>query len=321
MARRKRWYLAGALAFGAAVYLGNASWIAQPDIGRPTVLAHRGVHQPYSCAVLENDTCTARCIPPPVNDYLENTIRSMRAAFEAGADIVELDIHPTTDGQLAVFHDWTLDCRTNGKGVTREQTMSYLKTLDVGYGYTADGGKTYPLRGTGVGLMPTLTEVLDAFPDRRFLIHIKSNEVGDGDVLARALLARPAPQRRLLMVYGADGPVERVLGLVPELRGLTRARVKSCAYRYAAMGWTGYVPQVCRHALLLLPVARAKYLWGWPHRFIARMKAVDTEVIAVKQGNGGWITGFDDVGSYDDIADDNYSGGVWTDRIDLVGRH
>ena len=36
----------------------------------------------------------------------------MRAAFAAGADIVELDIHPTTDGQFAVFHDWTLDCRT-----------------------------------------------------------------------------------------------------------------------------------------------------------------------------------------------------------------
>ena len=36
----------------------------------------------------------------------------MRAAFAAGADIVEFDVHPTSDGQFAVFHDWTLDCRT-----------------------------------------------------------------------------------------------------------------------------------------------------------------------------------------------------------------
>jgi glycerophosphoryl diester phosphodiesterase len=317
---RRRWYLAGAIVVIALLYLHNASWLARPDDGHPTVLAHRGVHQPSSCPVLDSDTCTAQCIPPPTNDYLENTIRSMRAAFDLGADIVEIDIHPTTDGQIAVFHDWRLECRTDGKGVTHEQTMTYLKSLDVGYGYTADGGKTYPLRGKGVGLMPTLTEVLDAFPDRRFLIHIKSNDVADGDALAHALLARPIAQRRQLMVYGGDAPVERVFGLVPELRGLTKERVKSCAYRYAAIGWTGYVPQVCRHALLLLPISRAKYLWGWPHRFIARMKDVDTEVIAVDQGRDGWITGFDDVRSFDAITGDDYAGGVWTDRIDVVGR-
>ncbi len=71
----------------------------------------------------------------------------MHAAFDAGADIVEFDVHPTTDGHFAVFHDWTLDCRTDGKGVTREHTLAELKKLDAGYGYTADGGKTYPLRG------------------------------------------------------------------------------------------------------------------------------------------------------------------------------
>ncbi|SCM79097.1 hypothetical protein KL86SPO_20397 [uncultured Sporomusa sp.] len=30
--------------------------------------------------------------------YLENTIASMEAAFQAGADIVELDVHITKDG-------------------------------------------------------------------------------------------------------------------------------------------------------------------------------------------------------------------------------
>ena len=90
----------------------------------------------------------------------------MRAGFAAGADIVELDVHPTTDGEFAVFHDWTLDCRTDGQGVTREHSMAYLKKLDIGHGYTADGGKTFPFRGKGIGLMPTLAEVLEAFPQR-----------------------------------------------------------------------------------------------------------------------------------------------------------
>ena len=57
----------------------------------------------------------------------------MRASFEAGADILEFDIHPTTDGRFAVFHDWTLECRTDGRGVTREHSMAALKRLDIGY--------------------------------------------------------------------------------------------------------------------------------------------------------------------------------------------
>jgi glycerophosphoryl diester phosphodiesterase len=77
-----------------------------------------------------------------------------------GAGIVELDVHPTSDGQIAVFHDWTLECRTDGHGVTREHNLADLKQLDVGYGYTSDDGKTYPLRGTGVGLLPSLDECM-----------------------------------------------------------------------------------------------------------------------------------------------------------------
>ncbi len=43
-----------------------------------------------------------------------------------------------------------------------------LQALDIGYGYTADGGKTFPFRGKGINLMPTLDEVLNHFPDRSF---------------------------------------------------------------------------------------------------------------------------------------------------------
>ena len=41
---------------------------------------------------------------------------------------------PASDGHFAVFHDWTLDCRAEGKGVTREHSLAALKQLDVGYG-------------------------------------------------------------------------------------------------------------------------------------------------------------------------------------------
>ena len=282
---------------------------ATPPAGPPHYLAHRGVHQSHACGHVASDACTATCIEPPTHDYLENTIRSMRAAFELGAEVVELDVHPTTDGQLAVFHDHTLDCRTNGTGVTREQRWAYLKTLDIGYGYTADHGKTFPFRGRGVGLMPTLAEVLDTFPERRFLIDFKSNIASDGDMLARELLARPAAQRRRLMVYGGERPVERALALVPELRGMTRAREKSCVARYVAIGWTGHVPDACRHALLLLPEDRTRWLWGWPDRFVARMAAVDTAVFVAGVSSDGWMISASRTAG---------SAGIWTDHIERV---
>ncbi len=87
----------------------------QTPSGSPKYIAHRGVHQTYHRNNLTNETCTAERIDAPSHTFLENTIASMQAAFEAGADIVELDVHPTTDNKLAVFHDWTVDCRTNAQ--------------------------------------------------------------------------------------------------------------------------------------------------------------------------------------------------------------
>ena len=113
---------------------------------KPFLLAHRGLAQTFPMAGITNETCTAKGIYPPEHPYLENTIASMQAAFDHGADIVELDIQLTADNEFAVFHDWTLECRTDGQGVTREHTLAELKELDIGYGYTADGGQTYPFR-------------------------------------------------------------------------------------------------------------------------------------------------------------------------------
>jgi glycerophosphoryl diester phosphodiesterase len=200
--------VAGVLAVvGGGLYFLNASWLARPSVGAPTWLAHRGQHQAFSRQGLANDTCTAAQSLPQTHPYLENTLASMRAAFEAGASVVELDLHGTSDGHLAVFHDERLECRTNGSAAVRERTLVYLQTLDVGYGYTSDGGKTFPLRGTGIGELRSLPEVLAAFPDRRFLFHMKMNDVSEGDRLAAVLAKHPPEQRARWMVYGSERPV------------------------------------------------------------------------------------------------------------------
>lgn len=96
---------------------------------------------------------------------------------------MELDLQLTRDGEFAVFHDWLLDYRTEKQGALRDYTMAELKKVDVGYGYTADQGKTYPFRGKGVGLMPTLSEVLAHFPKEYLVLHLKGDEQKDGEKL------------------------------------------------------------------------------------------------------------------------------------------
>src|SRR5688500_3307527 len=110
--------LIGLLVVAAAIYFWNASWLAPaPTQPQLKLIAHRGVHQTFDKTGVEGTTCTATRIRPPSHGFIENTIASTQAAFDAGADVVELDVHPTTDGQFAVFHDWSLDCRTDGTGV------------------------------------------------------------------------------------------------------------------------------------------------------------------------------------------------------------
>lgn len=316
---RKR-MIAGALAaLGAFVYFNNASWLGAAPRGRLTLLAHRGVHQIYVGPKPDGSTCTARPIADPTHAFIENTIPSFRAAFDAGADVVELDIHPTTDDHLVVFHDWTLDCRTDGTGVTREHSLAELKRLDVGYGYaTRDGA--FPLRGTGVGAMPTLSEVLDAFPEARFLVNFKGNDPRDAELLADLLRARGPETAARIAVYGGRRPTDRIIALMPGVRGYTRHRLKRCALGYATLGWTGYVARPCRHTILVVPRNVAPWVWGWPHRFTARMSKAGTGIFLIGDYHRGdrWSGGLDDVAVLDALPP-GYSGGLWTDRIERIG--
>jgi len=303
---------------GILFFITNTSIFSGPVDEEPLLLAHRGVHQTFSMEGIENDTCTAERIFEPEHEYLENTIPSMKAAFEAGADIVELDVQPTTDGEFAVFHDWTLECRTDGTGVTREHTMAELRALDIGYGYTADDGKTYPFRGKGVGLMPTLGEVLQAFPSKELLIHIKSDDPEEGRLLAKYLKDYDfVGNSSNISVYGGDNPIAALKEEMPVMRVMSKATMKSCLYPYIAIGWTGYVPESCENGQLHIPEKIGPFLWGWTGKFYKRMEEVNTRVILVA-GDGGFSEGFDKVEDLKRVPE-RFTGYIWTNRIDLIG--
>lgn len=281
--------------------------------GRPSVLAHRGMAQTYPMDGIEADTCTASRINPPVHGYLENTIAGIRAAFDAGADQVEFDVHWTADNKFAVFHDWTLDCRTDGTGTTRDHTMDELRKLDIGYGYTADGGKTYPFRGKGVGLMPTLEEVLAAFPTQSLLIDIKSNDPAEGAALAEQLAGEKSDR---LTVYGGDKPIAAIRERLPDMRVMSKQIMVDCLGGYEAVGWAGAAPEACHHTQLHIPEGYVPVLWGWPKQFAERMAAADARIVLVA-GSGGFSEGFDTPESLDRIPPE-FTGLVWTNRVDTI---
>lgn len=101
-----------------------------------------------------------------------NTMYAFEHARALGVDVLEMDVQSTIDRELIVMHDRTVDRTTDGRGAINSLTLRDIKKLDAGYRWTPDGGRTYPFRAKGIAV-PTLKEVLAAFPDTRFNIEIK----------------------------------------------------------------------------------------------------------------------------------------------------
>jgi len=131
------------------------------DGPKPRLFAHRG---------------GARIAP-------ENTLEAFAAGLAAGADRLEMDVHATRDGHVVVIHDPTVDRTTDGSGAVWTMTLDELRRHDAGARFSGDAGD-FPFRGRGVRV-PTLAEVLEAFPGVPLNIEIKQ----DAPAIEAAVLA------------------------------------------------------------------------------------------------------------------------------------
>ena len=61
-------------------------------------------------------------------------MRSFRSAIAVGCDMIECDVHLSSDGRLVVIHDHALERTTNGSGLVRDHTAAELRKLDAGDG-------------------------------------------------------------------------------------------------------------------------------------------------------------------------------------------
>ena len=153
---------------------------------RPLLIAHRG----------------ARSLAP------ENTIAAARKALELGADMWELDVGMTADGELLVIHDSTLTRTSNVKEIfpkrqpwsLHEFTLEEIRKLDFGTWFAEED----PFGQIAAGVVspteaeryrreaaPTLRQALGFTRDRNWHVNIEIKDLrgtpGDPQVVAKVV--------------------------------------------------------------------------------------------------------------------------------------
>jgi len=106
------------------------------NAGAPIALAHRGFSR----------------------EGLENSMEAFAAAVAMGATHVETDAHGTVDGVAVALHDSRLDRTTDAHGAVSAQPWDQVRHAKIG----------------GISPVPRLDALLDAFPDTRVNIDVKS---------------------------------------------------------------------------------------------------------------------------------------------------
>ena len=141
----------------------------------------------------------------------ENTMVSFERGIALRADAIELDIHPTSDGELVVIHDPTLERTTDGHGLVVQHTLAQLKELDAGSWFDPS------FSGARI---PTLLEVLEWAHNRtKVVIEIKQGPIfyqGIEELLIAAL-DRTQMRDQVLVISFDHISVQRVKQLAPDI--------------------------------------------------------------------------------------------------------
>lgn len=191
---------------------------------RPAVIAHRG----------------ASGIAP------ENTLAAVQKALDAGADMVEIDVHLSKDNKVIVMHDASVIRTTNGTGDIDQMTLEEIKTLDAGSWFSADYtgerapileevlaltiGKTILLieikkgrNGRYEGLEQAVIDIVDAQQARKKVI-IQSFEYETVQQVQQ--IAPDIEVHQLVSVAGGLDKYEGIAAINPYYRTLTRRFIR-----------------------------------------------------------------------------------------------
>jgi glycerophosphoryl diester phosphodiesterase len=140
------------------------------------------------------DSLRSRLVTPKANDVMvishracwrqgpENSLAGIAACIDMGVDMVEIDVHITSDGQLVIMHDDSVDRTTNGTGLISSLTLAQIKALSLKEG---EGGPAAALTSYKV---PTVEEALDVARGKVLVnLHAKGNTLLPTLALVRKL--------------------------------------------------------------------------------------------------------------------------------------
>jgi len=122
----------------------------------------------------------------------ENTLPAFALALEQGAEGVEFDVQLSSDGELVVIHDETLDRTTDGSGKVAHHSLAELQRFDASAGRLGFAGVR----------IPAFAEVLDLFAATSVTMNIE---------LKNSIEPYPGLEEEVLAAVTAYGLAERVV--------------------------------------------------------------------------------------------------------------
>ncbi|HEU0185047.1 MAG TPA: glycerophosphodiester phosphodiesterase [Blastocatellia bacterium] len=207
----------------------------------------------------------------------ENTLRAFDLAIRQGAQMIELDLHVTSDNQVVVIHDPTLNHTTNLKGFVDRLTLDEIRRADAGRGER----------------IPTLDETLDLTLGKvRLYLEIK-------DPRAALPVLRIIRDRRCQeQVMLASFDIELMRGLGEEVSDTELGLILGNATFHPLVRWREAFPWIAfkrvKHQVLCMQVelcygylasrarAHGKKLYVWTadkERQYARMTSIGVDGI------------------------------------------
>lgn len=219
----------------------------------------------------------------------ENTLLSFAYAVAAGATYVETDVHASHDGVAIIAHDEDLE-RVAGRPVRVDHlTASELGRIDLGHGQS----------------FTTLAEALDAFPETRFNIDIKSRAAVQPTV--ETILAAGAGNRVLVSSFSETRRAAALRGL-PGVVSSASARRFAVALLGGKVGFSPAVRGALRGLVAVQVPERALGLRVTTGAMVDRLHAAGVEIHV-------WTV--NDPDRMHELLDLGIDG-IVTDRVDLA---
>jgi glycerophosphoryl diester phosphodiesterase len=218
----------------------------------------------------------------------ENSMNAFTRAVDAGYTYLETDVHATRDGVAVVFHDDTLDRLLGRSGKIEDLTWADLASI----------------RSEGDWVVPKLADVLDAWPQCRVNVDMKTDAAVDPTI---ETVWKTGARDRVLLASFSDKRIRWARQVCGPRQATSMAQREVAALRLGSLhgrGLAGFVPGV---AAVQVPV---RY---------ARVRVVDRRFVrhAHRLGLHVHVWTIDDPAAMHELLDLGVDG-IMTDRIEIL---